>query len=166
MEIQNGYGSLDTLTGKYITSKMDITDSKTLIKKYESEVSQLLEKKFGCVIRNKEAGIYYNKYTEQSTAYLWTPQIAINTNNVITNRSGFVHVNTGINSNGYNGQVVKRHFVISFELNGLIRPKYHKHWNEATLLKAYILNDNWQDTIDEFRFWLNSEFDTFIAETI
>lgn len=75
-----------------------------------------------------------------------------------------VHINTGINSNGYDGKIVKRHFVVSFELKGMLRTKYHKNWDEGTLLKTYILHDNWDETITEFKFWLNTKFDLFISK--
>ncbi len=162
MEILNGYGTIDTITGKYMVSKKDRIESKKLIRKFELEVSQILEEKFGSVIKNDEAPTSYCKFTEKSSSYLWSPNININTSNALTSRGAMVYVNTGINSNGYDGKIVKRHFVISFELKGLMRPKYHKNWVEVTLLKTYILNDNWEDSFTEFKFWLNTKFDLFI----
>ena len=164
MEILNGYGTIDTITGKYLVNVKDRMESKKLIRKFENEVSKILEEKFGSVVRNNEAGISYSKFTEQATSYLWTPQINVNTKNAHSKRGGFVFIDTGINTNGYNDKVIKRHFVISFELNGMIRPKFCKYWNEGTLLKTYILNDNWEDSIREFTFWLNTKFDIFIQQ--
>jgi hypothetical protein len=162
MEILNGYGAIDTITGKYLVNVKDRIESKKIIRKFENEVSKILEEKFGSVFRNDAAPTSYCKFTEQSSAYLWTPSININTSNALTNRGAMVYINTGINSNGYNGKIVKRHFVVSFQLNAMIRPKYHKNWNEGTLLKTYILKDNYVDSFTEFKFWLNTKFDLFI----
>lgn len=151
--------------GKYIVSPHDRKISKRLIEVLFAQAQKILTNKFGSVIfleGNEKPE--YNKIIEQAGGCLFTPSIAINSPNFITNRQAFIHVDTGINVNGYNNKEFKRHYVISFELKGMVRYKYQKHWeNDCTIIKKYVLADSLIDALAEFELWLTNEYDKFFV---
>jgi len=163
MKIINGHGSIDK-NGKYVTSPLDRVESKKIIKSMFAKVEKLLILKFGSVnfIEGKEKP-EYDKFLESASVSIFTPSIHIDSKNFLTGRNAFIHVSTGINSSGYTKDVAKRHFVISFELNGKKRYKYGKSWNDGTIIKKYVLADNEIDAISEFENWLSFEYDKFFT---
>jgi len=162
--IINGTGKIGK-DGKYIVSTHDRKISNRLIPLLFEETKRILTDKFGSVtLLEGEENPKYHHIVEQATGYLFTPPIAINSPNFITNRQAFIHVNTGINENGYNYTEVKRHYTISFELKGNVRYKFQKNWaTDATIIKKYILADTLIDALAEFELWLTTEYDNFFT---
>ena len=164
MKIINGHGKIGK-DGKYIVSPLDRIESKKLIKTLFKEVESILTKKFGSVVllKGKEKP-EYNKFCKQSTGVIWTPLIAINSHNFLTNSNAFIHCSTGINENGYGKNTVKRDFVISFELKGMVRFKFQKKWDaDSIIIKRYALADNMTDVLKEFEHFLANEYDNFFT---
>ncbi len=164
MKIINGHGKIGK-NGKYIVSPLDRKESKKHIKIMFEKVENILKEKFGKVIYSEsQPKPYYWKTVEQAKGYLHTPSINIDSPNFRTNNQAFIHIDTGVNENGYNNEEVKRHFVISFELKGSIRYKYQKHWeNDCVIIKKYILADNMVEALSEFENWLINNYDNFFT---
>jgi hypothetical protein len=165
-KIINGHGSIDKVTGKYKVHPKDRIESKKIIKKMFADVERMLIEKFGKVNKMEgEETPKYNKFIEQATGYLFVPvQEFSGANFQSTNREAFIHIDTGVNENGYNNEEVKRHFVISFELKGKHRYKYQKRWeNDCTIIKKYVLADNFEEVTAEFENWLKNSYDNFFT---
>ena len=161
--IINGSGTI--VNDKYVPSSQDVEETKLLIKELERKVASIIRKKFGSVSKEKNIRTKYCKYINQSTAYMWTPKIFINTKNYFTNNTAFVYATTGNNSSGYGDNEFKRHFNIAFELKGAVRYKFHKKWeNDSIIIKKYILADNMQEAINKFQKWIDNDYDKFFAE--
>lgn len=161
--IINGHGTIGT-DGKYIISPLDRGESKTIIGKFYKAVAKIIADKFGSVSTYEEPN--YNKMLEQAGAILLTPTITIQSPNFCTNKNVLVFVKTGINRNGYGENTVKRHFTISFDVDGIVRYKFQKKWEQGTIINKYTLADNMQDCLDEFKSWLNNEYSNFIKNRV
>jgi hypothetical protein len=164
MKVVNGYGSIEN--GKYKVHPKDRVESKRLIKNLQSEVEKILEAKFKevrFIDDNKEPK--YCKLVEYASGCLFVPIQPFSGPNFQSSHSeAFISVQTGTNTNGYNDKEAKRYFVISFQLKGKMRYKHQKRWErDCVIIKKYILADNLEEVINEFKFWVNNQYDNFFT---
>lgn len=164
MKVVNGYGSIEN--GKYKVHPKDRVETKRVIKELHKAVKHILTTKFKKVnfIKGKEEPEYC-KIIEHSSGCMFVPIEPFAGANFQSNCSeAFINVQTGTNTNGYNDKEAKRHFNISFELKGKKRYKHQKKWeNDCVIIKKYVLSDNLEDAVSEFKFWVNNQYDNFFT---
>ncbi len=161
MKIVNGFGEI--VDGKYKAAKADLIETIRIIDVFEQKVTLIINKYFGDAIKYNDISNKYTAMLQQSSSYLWTPTINLNGPNYQVANGAFVHISTGINSNGYSTNIAKRHFVIGFSLKGKVRYKYQKQWeNDCSVISCHLLSDNLDDVLDEFECWLNEKYKSFV----